>query len=141
MTSPDPVLRQPPRRDTRDAAASERTPLSSVVLGSVLAALIGAFVGAVTTFTHRQYVPFGIIIGLAIVVLVLVGFRLIFGSRIVAGAAALGILGVSALLSLPGAGGSVLVVDGTLGYVWAFGPALIALLVLAWPRVPTRRTA
>ena len=46
-----------------------------------------------------------------------------------------------ALLTLPGPGGSVLVAGDVTGTVWAVGPALIAVLVVAWPKLPERRTA
>lgn len=121
--------------------SSRAAGVGSLVLASLFAALIGVFAGVITTFTHRQAPPLGLLAGLVIVALVLSGFRLVFDSRVVAGAAALGILGASALLSLPGAGGSVLVVDGALGYAWAFGPTVIAALVLAWPRARTAPSA
>jgi hypothetical protein len=40
-------------------------------------------------------------------------------------------------LSLPGSGGSVLVPADPAGYVLTYGPAAIALVVLAWPSVGT----
>jgi hypothetical protein len=59
----------------------------------------------------------------------------------VAAAAAVGVIGMVALLTLPGPGGSVLVAGDVVGTVWAVGPALIAVLVVAWPELPQRRTA
>ncbi|WBU38126.1 hypothetical protein [Homoserinibacter sp. YIM 151385] len=116
-----------PRPDLANAAA--------LALGAVAAALVGLAAGAIATFVHRQWLPLGLIAGLLVVACLLTGFRVVFDSRLVAGAAALGVLGASGLLALPGAGGSVLVADSVEGYVWAIGPTVIALVVLAWPRL------
>ena len=107
--------------------------LTATIIASAFAAVIGAGVGVITTFTHRQLPPIGIIAGLAIVAALIAGFRLVFDSRIIAGAAALGVLFAIAALALPGAGGSVVVADGVLGYVWVLGAPLIAVAVLLWP--------
>lgn len=96
------------------------------------------------TFVHRQFpvpvlgadLPLGLVGGLAIVTALLVGFRLVFDDRWAAFGAALGVVGAATLLALPGAGGSLLVLGDPVGYAWAFGPVVIALVVLAWPRRP-----
>jgi N-acetyl-1-D-myo-inositol-2-amino-2-deoxy-alpha-D-glucopyranoside deacetylase len=105
----------------------------ATALSSVFAVLIGVVVGVITTFTHAQLPPWGLVAGLAIVVALVEGFRLVFGSRIVAAAAALGVIGASAVLALPGAGGTAFTVVGVPGYLWAFGPALLSLIVLLVP--------
>jgi hypothetical protein len=117
--------------------------VATIVL-CVLVGAIGVFVGVVTTFTHRQLPPVGLAAGIAIVGCLLAGARLVFGSRIVAGAAAAGLLGAVAVLSLPGAGGSVVVSDDAAGWTWAIATPLIAAVVLAWPRMrpaPARAVA
>lgn len=94
------------------------------------------------TFVHRQFpvpvfgtvIPLGLVGGLAIVTALLVGFRLVFDDRWATAGASFGIVGAASLLALPGAGGSLLVLADPVGYVWAFGPVVIALVVLAWPR-------
>jgi N-acetyl-1-D-myo-inositol-2-amino-2-deoxy-alpha-D-glucopyranoside deacetylase len=116
-------------------AEAERPGLGSTVIACVFAALLGAAVGMITTFTHRQLPPWGAIAGLLIIGALVMGFRLVFDSRIVAGAAALGVLAAIAVLALPGAGGSVVVADGWLGYLWVFGAPAVVLVALAWPRV------
>lgn len=110
-------------------------PLSAgaTALSSVFALLIAIVVGVITTFTHAVLAPWGLVAGLAIVAALVGGFRLVFGSRVVAAAAALGVIGASAVLALPGAGGTVLALNGLPGYVWAFGPALLSLIVLLLP--------
>jgi N-acetyl-1-D-myo-inositol-2-amino-2-deoxy-alpha-D-glucopyranoside deacetylase len=111
----------------------DRATLLTLALASVFALAIGVAVGFVTTFTHRQYVPWGLVGGLAIIAALIAGFRLVFDSRIIAGAAAVGVIGATGLLMLPGAGGSVFVVDDALGWIWALAPTLLAALVVAWP--------
>lgn len=109
------------------------------------ALVIGIIYGAVATIGHRLelrigdlVIPWGLVAALVGVLALLVGFRLVAGGRLAAAGAAVGIVGTVALLTLPGAGGSVLVAGDVIGTVWAVGPALIAVLVVAWPRLPGR---
>lgn len=103
--------------------------------------MLGASCAFVLTFVHRQFpvpvfgieIPLGLIGGLLIVTALFVGFRLVFDDRWATAGAALGVVGASSLLALPGAGGSLLVLGDPAGYVWAFAPVGIALVVLAWP--------
>ncbi len=128
------------------AATSSEEPVEplgagAAALSSIFALLVGIVVGVITTFTHGLAAPWGLVAGLAIVAALVGGFRLVFGSRIVGGAAAIGVIGASAVLALPGAGGTVLSLDGPLGYLWAFGPAVIAVIVLLLPSRRRRETA
>lgn len=100
---------------------------------AVVAFAVGALVGVVTTFTHRQLPPWGLLAGLLIIAALLAGARLAFPGRLAATAAAVGVVGAGILLSLQSTGGSVLVANDALGIVWAVGPALIAVVVLVWP--------
>jgi len=117
-------------------------------LGTLAVAfLVGLVYGTITTVGHRHAwqlgdvtIPWGLILGLVGVAALLIGIRLVAGGRAAATAAAVGIVGAVALLSLPGPGGSVLVASGVVGTVWAVGPALIAVLVVAWPSLPSRDT-
>lgn len=121
--------------------------LTARIFSIVMAAITGAAVGFVLTFTHRQYVvelggipiPLGLIAGLAIVAALLAGMRLAFGERIAPIAAAAGVILASAVLAFPGASGSVLVFDDPVGYAWAVGPTVVALVVIGWP-APRRRS-
>jgi N-acetyl-1-D-myo-inositol-2-amino-2-deoxy-alpha-D-glucopyranoside deacetylase len=121
------------------------TPDRATVLTTVVAALfafaIGVAVGFVTTFTHRQYAPWGLIAGLVVIVARVAGFRLVFGSRVIAAAAAAGAVAATGVLLLPGAGGSAFVVDDPLGYAWAVAPTLLSAAAVAWPGRRTRRDA
>ena len=112
------------------------------------AALVGIVYGAVATVGHRNElrlgdlaIPWGLAAALVGVLALLLGLRLIAGGRLTAAGAAVGIVGTVALLTLPGRGGSVLVTGDVVGTVWAVAPALIAVLVVAWPRLPARRPA
>lgn len=109
----------------------------------LLAGVAGAAAAAVGTVGHRvtttvagQPLWTGLVLSLAAVVLLVLGFRLVFGSRRVVAAAAVGAYAVIALFSFPSAGGSVLVPADERGLIWTFGPALALGLVLAWPRLP-----
>jgi N-acetyl-1-D-myo-inositol-2-amino-2-deoxy-alpha-D-glucopyranoside deacetylase len=81
------------------------------------------------------------VLSLVMAAALLAGMRLLFGSRVVAVAAALGLLGAAAVLSQPGAGGSALVPANGPGYAWTFGPLLVAMVVIAWPTLPPRTDA
>jgi N-acetyl-1-D-myo-inositol-2-amino-2-deoxy-alpha-D-glucopyranoside deacetylase len=125
---------------------SAREPLSQRALGYVFAALAGVVVGLLGTSAHRYSptllgvsVPVGLVLGIAGVTALLLGLRAALPSRSHAVAAAVGILVVIVVLSLPGPGGSVLFPDSPLSIAWTFAPPLISVLVLAWPRLPERR--
>jgi len=112
----------------------------------VVAFVIGAVYGAVATVGHRQTLqvgdvslPWGLVAALVGVAALLVGIRLVAGGRGAAAAAAAGIVGMVALLTLPGPGGSVVVVGDLVGTIWSIGPALISVLVVAWPKLPSAR--
>ena len=112
----------------------DRAGALTIALACLFALAIGVAVGFVTTFTHHQYVPWGLVAGLVVIVALVVGFRLVFDSRIIAAAAAVGVVGAIAVLTLPGVGGSVLVFDDPIGYIWAIAPPLLAAAAVAWPR-------
>lgn len=130
---------------TTSASRPRSTPGERI--GTVAFALvIGIVYGAVTTIGHRSElrigdvaVPWGIFAALAGVLALLLGMRLVAGGRLAASAAAVGIVGIVALLTLPGFGGSVLIAGDLIGTVWSVAPALLAVLVVAWPELPSRR--
>ena len=118
------------------------------IVSFAVAGVLGLFAGALLTAAHQATVtvagvpvPWGVIVGLLIVTGLLVGLRTVFESRAVALAAGIGFLAASALLSLQGAGGSILVPDNPTGYVWTFGPVLIGTVVLAWPKLGSQKPA
>ncbi len=120
--------------------------LGSRIGSCVVAFLLGAFGGALLTVAHQATVdvggvpvPWGIIAGIVIAAALLVGLRLVFGTRIVPLFAAIGLVGAVIALSIQTAGGSLLVPGNPLGYVWIFAPVFIAIVVLAWPPNRPRR--
>jgi N-acetyl-1-D-myo-inositol-2-amino-2-deoxy-alpha-D-glucopyranoside deacetylase len=127
--------------ETAPDVADEPLGAGATALSSVFGLLVGIVVGVITTFTHGVLLPWGLLAGLAIVAALVGGFRLVFGSRVVGGAAAVGVIGASAVLAMPGAGGTALALDGWPGYVWTFGPAAIAVIMLLLPRSRRRASA
>jgi hypothetical protein len=135
------------------AAVAERdreSPPSTSVRSRTLAiaAVVGIVYGTVATIGHRHawqigevVIPWGLVAGLVGVAALLLGIRLVAGGRAAAIAAAIGVVAAVALFSLPGPGGSVLVASGLVGTVWSVGPALIAVLIVAWPSLPSRGAA
>ncbi len=108
-----------------------------------LASLGGAVIGLMGSFTHQSLPPVGLAIALVTVGLYAAGLRVWGDDRGPALAGAFGVSAVTLGLSSPGAGGSVVIPGNLLGYGWSFGLMLVALLILAWPRVqrPPRREA
>lgn len=108
----------------------------------ILACVTGAGTGFVLTFTQGHYpvefgdlsVPFGLIGALAIVAALLSGMRLAFGERAAPIAAAAGVILGSVVLALPGSSGSLFLPDDPVDYVWAAGPAVLAILIIGWPQ-------
>ncbi|MBK4347328.1 PIG-L family deacetylase [Lacisediminihabitans changchengi] len=114
--------------------------LSVKIFVYVLALVVGAALGGVSTVEHQFSVmigswpaPVGAVVSVAVAAALFVGARLAFGERLVPLFAAIGFIGVVGLLSVPGTGGSVLVPANPAGYALTYGPAVIALVVLAWP--------
>jgi N-acetyl-1-D-myo-inositol-2-amino-2-deoxy-alpha-D-glucopyranoside deacetylase len=112
---------------------SDRAAIMTVVLVSLFALVIGVAVGFVTTFTHRELPPWGLVAGLAVITAAVLGFRLVFSSRVIGAAAAVGAIGATALLTLPGAGGTAFAPSDPIGYAWAIAPSILAVVALAWP--------
>lgn len=117
----------------------------------VIGLLLGVVFGMLGTVVHQSTIsffglfdlPIGLILAIASVVFLLVGLRLILPTRLLAFLAALGLVGVVALLTLPSTGGSILVPADThgYGYTWTFAPTVIAVIVLAWPKLSRRHRA
>ncbi len=115
--------------------------MAARIVAFAIAGVLGLFAGALLTAAHQSTVavagvpvPWGVIVGLIIVAALFLGLRIVFESRAVALAAAVGFLVAASLLSLQSAGGSILVADNPAGYVWTFGPVIIGVVILAWPR-------
>ncbi len=118
------------------APGPDRAGVIASVLTAVFALVIGGSVGFVLTFTHAQLAPWGLIGGLAVVAALLAGFRLVFGSRLIAAAAGIGVLAAASALALPADAGLVLAftgATGTAGTVWAIGCVVGAVAASVWP--------
>jgi hypothetical protein len=119
----------------------------SRILGHVAALLLGALFGAIGTVVHQIDIsvfglfdlPIGLIIALVAIALLLTGLRMIAPSRLASALAAAALIGMVALLTLESPGGSILVPAGPTGLVWLFGSTLIAVVVIAWPKLGERR--
>lgn len=128
------------RSDYRVHVADSARILTRIGL-AVLAFVVGALVGIVTTFTHRQLPPWGLIAGLLIIAALLVGARFAYEGRLAVASAAVGVVGAVLMLALQVNGGSVLVADDPLGTAWVVGTALVVVVVLAWPATRPRPEA
>ncbi|WP_144710719.1 PIG-L deacetylase family protein [Curtobacterium pusillum] len=114
------------------------------VTAVVVALLLGLVAGGLGTVTHQQTLgafPVGMVLTTLIVVGLTVGLRLLYRSRAMVAAVGIGIIVATQVLSSVGGQSSPLVLANTAGYVWTFGPAVIAALVLAWPDLSGVRAA
>ncbi|MGA1837888.1 hypothetical protein VD659_13260 [Herbiconiux sp. 11R-BC] len=119
------------------------TSLGTRVLGLAAAFLVGGVFGILGTIVHQISVsvfglfdlPVGLILALAAEGMLLVGLRMVAPTRLAAVLAAVALVGLVALLALPSPGGSVLIPDSVAGMVWLVGSTLLAVAVLAWPRL------
>ena len=108
----------------------------------LIALALGMFAGVIFTASHQASVemagvpvPWGIIAAIVLTSALLTGLRLVFGTRIVPGFTAGGLLLAAGILALPSPGGSILVPDSIAGYVWSLSPAIIAAIVLGVPNL------
>ncbi|MFZ7088324.1 PIG-L family deacetylase [Curtobacterium sp. RRHDQ10] len=113
--------------------------VGSRVTAVLAAAVVGGIVGGLGTITHQQTIgafPIGAVITTVLVAALLVGIRLVFRARPMVAAAAVAIIVVTQVLVSTG---SPLVLGNLAGYVWEFGPAVLAMFVIAWPALPPRQ--
>ena len=107
----------------------------------VVAAVVGLLAGGLGTVTHQQTIaigswttaPIGLVLTTLVVLGLVVGVRLLYRSRVLVAAVGLSVLVATQVLVAVGGKTSPLVLDNAAGYVWTFGPAVIAMLTLAWP--------
>lgn len=124
-----------------ELVVGERSRAERAVL-AIASTVIGAFVGLVLTAIHQSTItlfgasiPWGIIVALALTTALLLGLRLIYDTRTGSGFASLGVLLMSAILATTTPGGTILIPANVSGYIWAFAPVLIVLIIVGWPRV------
>jgi N-acetyl-1-D-myo-inositol-2-amino-2-deoxy-alpha-D-glucopyranoside deacetylase len=131
----------------RQDEAVPTPPARDLLLGLPAAFLAGALVGVLGTFKHQVGVsaatgaglPIGLVLSLALVAAVLAALRVAFATRHWAVAAAVGVVSAVAVLSLPGPGGSAVVVANTVGVIWTVAPSILAAVIVGLPRLPRRQ--
>lgn len=119
------------------------------VTAVVVALVLGLVAGGLGTVTHQQTfrlgswaaAPIGLVLTTLIVLGLTVGIRLLYRSRAMVAAVGIGVIVATQVLVSVGGQSSPLVLANTAGYVWTFGPAVIAALVLAWPDLSGVRAA
>ena len=106
---------------------------------------MGVLVGSITTVVHQNTVdvgaieiPWGLVLGLIAIAGFFIGLRMVVQNRWVVFFAALGLVGTIFVYSLKSPGGSVFIPNNLWGTIWAVGPALIATIVLVWPKLPAK---
>jgi N-acetyl-1-D-myo-inositol-2-amino-2-deoxy-alpha-D-glucopyranoside deacetylase len=124
---------------------AEQNPIARFLV-AVLAALVGIAIGALLTVYNQltvnvagQPIWVGLILAVAVVTGIFVGFRLAFETRIVPAFAAGGMIVVVGILSLPGTSGTPLILSSGPGLLWELTPTVIAFVALVWPRSGKRR--
>jgi N-acetyl-1-D-myo-inositol-2-amino-2-deoxy-alpha-D-glucopyranoside deacetylase len=136
------------RRDAPPEAPEPQTYAEMTPAGKaaavVVALVLGLLAGGLGTVTHQQTIgsfPVGLVLTTLIVVGLTVGVRLLYGSRAMVAAIGIGVIVATQVLVSVGGQSSPLVLANTAGYVWTFGPAVIAMLALAWPDLSAARAA
>ncbi|HWH25871.1 MAG TPA: hypothetical protein VNT53_04420 [Pseudolysinimonas sp.] len=126
-------------RDEPSAAAGSDGPFV-IAVAAVFALAIGFAIGFLTSFTHALLMPWGIVCGAVLISAAAAGFRLIFESRTIGGAAGLGaFLGVGAA-TFTGAGGRVVGFTDPIDLIWLGIPCAVTVLTVVLPvRVGRRR--
>lgn len=128
----------------------DETSRRDLAVGLPASAVAGLMVGTIGTFKHQVGIsaatgsgaPIGLVVSLAMVVAFLAALRLSFAVRWYAAAAAAGVVAAVALLSLPGpSGGSTVILLNLPGIVWTVAPAVLAAVIVGWPRIARRPRA
>ena len=107
--------------------------LTAVILG-----IVGLVFGMLGTVVHSATIgtwqlPWGIVVALLALACLLGGVRLLSDGRLYTACAALGALVAIAVLSQPSFGGSVLILNSVLGWIWMAGAVVTALVAVALP--------
>ncbi|MGU3410994.1 PIG-L family deacetylase [Microbacterium sp. M1A1_1b] len=122
---------------------ADMTPAGKVT-SVVVAGVLGVLAGGLGTVTHQQTLgafPIGIVLTTLIVIGLTVGVRLLYRSRAMVAAIGIGVIVATQVLVSVGGQSSPLVLANAAGYIWTFGPAVVAMLALAWPDLSGLRSA
>lgn len=127
-------------------AATEAPSTRSRVIAAVLAAVLGVVFAGVGTVSHQITVTVwgltlyvGLFLSLVAIAAITLACRLLLPGRLPSYLLAAGVIIPIALFSAESVGGSILIPNGVPGQVWVIGPALLTVVVAAWPRVPSTR--
>lgn len=104
----------------------------------LIAALAGAVFGVVGTVGHAATlwgIPIGLVLGIVGSAALMLAIRLL-ADRWAAVAAGVGITLAVVVFSGEGPGGSVIAPAGIAAVVWTVACPLVAVLIVAWPKLP-----
>ena len=118
----------------------------ALAVGLPVCAAAGFLVGTIGTFKHvlgvdllkRTGFPFGLVVAVVAVALLLAALRTVLEPRAFTGAAAAGVVAAVGLLSLPGPGGSEVVLLEWPSLAWSVAAVAVGAVAVAWPRRRTR---
>lgn len=120
----------------------ERMPRWSYVLlsfiGGVLLATVLTGIHQSTISVGGEAVPWGVVVAIIVLSAYFIAVRLLAATRWPVIFAALGAILTIGLFSLQGPGGSLLIVGNLQGLIWAYGPVVIAAIVIIWPKFPEK---
>ncbi|MGN6274045.1 MAG: hypothetical protein ACTHMQ_13260 [Protaetiibacter sp.] len=108
-------------------------PLLLRIATAVLALLVGAAVGTVTTFAHAALEPWALIAGLVIVAAHVLGVRLAFQERLPGVVAGAGVIVALVLIAVVPVDAVIIRPDHPLDLVWLVVAPLVAAAALLWP--------
>lgn len=108
-------------------------------LGGLAVGILGTVVSQGVLTIAAVQLPWGLVLGLALTVTYLLGLRLSMESRWPVIVGFLAEIAVIAFVAGETKGGSVLIPSNLWGVVWSIAPALVGVVIVAWPRL--RRSA
>ncbi len=103
--------------------------------------LSGAFVGLVGTVYHSALFPLGLALSIVSVATFLSGLRVLWQTRLLALAGALGVLGVVVAAAGADLTGSVLIMADWAGLSFVIAVTFVTTVALAWPKFSSRPTS
>jgi hypothetical protein len=108
-------------------------PIALRIVAPLLALLVGAAIGTVSTFAHASLVPWVLAAGLVIIAAYVLGVRLAFDERMPGIAAAVGVGAAVVLIAVAPVDAVVIHPDRQLDLVWLVAAPLVAAAALLWP--------
>jgi N-acetyl-1-D-myo-inositol-2-amino-2-deoxy-alpha-D-glucopyranoside deacetylase len=103
--------------------------------------LLGASVGLLGTIYHSALFPLGLSLSIVLVATFLAGLRVLWRTRLLAMAGALGIVGVVVIASGTDLTASVLIMADPAGLSFVIAVTFVTVVALAWPKFSARPTS